>query len=617
MATGCGDAEKEANQENKTEMKAQEIKDPHSFARPGEAVVKHLDLDIAVDFEQEKISGVAGWTIETSDDAKQLVLDTRGLDVSKVTLGEDGAEETKFSFGAEVEFLGNPLYIDITPETKIVNVHFATRPGADALQWLKPVQTAGKEHPFLFTQSQAILARTWLPCQDGPGIRFTYDAKVKVDPSLMAVMSASNPTEKSADGTYEFKMEQPIPAYLMALSVGDIEFKPVGERTGVYAEPSVVDAAHYEFEDMEKMLIAAEELYGKYAWDRYDVIVLPPSFPFGGMENPRLTFATPTILAGDKSLTSLVAHELAHSWSGNLVTNANWNDFWLNEGFTVYFERRIMESLYGESYNDMLSVLGYQDLQGTLEDLADSPKDSHLKLDLEGRDPDDGMNDIAYEKGCLFLEHIESLVGREEFDTFLKNYFDTNAFQVMTTEGFIEYLKANLVKGDEELLKNINLEGWIFSPGLPEGVPAPTSERFAQVDKALEFFTGSGSEAVATDDWTTHEWLHFIRHIPADISNEKMAELDQKFGFTNSGNSEIQAAWFMHTIRHNYAAADAALEAFLIRVGRRKFLKPLYKALAETPEGLEKGRAIYAKAKENYHSVSVGTLNDVLGLSEE
>ncbi|MBL0317256.1 MAG: hypothetical protein IPP69_16430 [Flavobacteriales bacterium] len=303
----------------------------------------------------------------------------------------------------------------------MVEIDYKTSPDAEALLWVEG------EKPFLFTQSQAILARTWVPCQDSPGVRITYNADVTVPSDLMALMSAENPQQKSSDGKYHFKMDQPIPSYLMALAVGDVVFREIGPRTGVYAIPSLADAAANEFSDMQKMVDEAEKLYGSYVWGRYDLLILPPAFPFGGMENPKLTFATPTIIAGDKSLVSLVAHELAHSWSGNLVTNSTWDDFWLNEGFTVYFEQRIMEAVYGRERSEMLATLSRQDLDATIADISTSehPEDSKLKLALEGRSPDDGMTDIAYNKGYFFLRLIEETVGRERFDKFLKVFYNS------------------------------------------------------------------------------------------------------------------------------------------------------------------------------------------------
>ncbi|WP_237586915.1 M1 family metallopeptidase [Pontibacter russatus] len=586
--------------------------DVHSYARPAEAVAKHLDLDLTVDFDRKALTGQATYLIENKTGTNEIIFDTRNLHIEQVLLGDE-LEETTFELGEGNKTLGRPLIVHVRPDTKKVTIRYSTSPEAAALQWLNPQQTAGKEHPFLFTQSQAILARTWIPIQDSPGIRITYNAKVKVPQELLAVMSAENPVEKNDSGLYTFAMKQPIPSYLMALSVGDLAFREIGPQTGIYAEPATIEAAAYEFAEMDKMLHAAEKLYGKYRWDRYDLLVLPPSFPFGGMENPRLTFVTPTVLAKDRSLTSLIAHELAHSWSGNLVTNATWNDFWLNEGFTVYFERRIMEELYGKEYADMLNVLGYQDLNNTLDELGRESEDTRLKLDLEGRDPDEGLTDIAYEKGNFFLQNIERAVGRERFDAFVNNYFGTFAFQSTTTDKFLDFLRSELIRGDEALAEKINVEGWVYTPGLPADFVVPTSTRFAEVEGAFRNWqSGKPATELKTQEWSSHEWLHFIRMLPEEMTQQQMAELDKAFNFTNSGNSEVLAAWILHAIRHNYTTADQALETFLTHVGRRKFLVPLYKALIETPEGKEKALAIYAKARPNYHAVSTATLDELL-----
>ncbi|MEL7341975.1 MAG: M1 family aminopeptidase/hydrolase, partial [Bacteroidota bacterium] len=375
--------------------------------------------------------------------------------------------------------------------------------------------------------------------QDSPGIRFTYDARVKVPKRLLAIMSATNPTEKSEDGVYLFKMEQPIPAYLLALAVGDLEFAPLGERSGVYAEPSVLKAATYEFGEVEEMMNIAEQLYGPYKWERYDIVVLPPSFPFGGMENPRLTFATPTILAGDRSLVSLVAHELAHSWSGNLVTNATWNDFWLNEGFTVYFENRIMEALKGRDYSEMLAYISYQDLTGEVSDMGQESPDTRLSIELSGRNPDDGMTSIAYDKGYYFLRLIEETVGREAFDAFLKEYFSEHAFQTMDTETFLVELDTKLLNKYPGAKEEIGVNKWVKQTGIPDNIPVAKSKRFQQVSDALtSWIAGMPADQLEVSEWSTHEWLHFIRILPDSISKDQLARLDAAFGFTKSTNSE-------------------------------------------------------------------------------
>jgi leukotriene A-4 hydrolase/aminopeptidase len=596
--------------EDKPPMKT--TRDIHSFARPEEAVIKHLFLDLAVNFEAKTLSGKAVLDIENKSQADTLYLDTDKLTIEKVTLDNDQTP-VQYSLGKEVEHLGQPLAIPLTPQAKQVTVHYTTSTEAGALQWLSPEQTAGKKHPFLFTQSQAILARSWAPVQDSPGIRFTYDARIKVPAALLAVMSADNPTAKNAEGVYTFKMDKPIPAYLLALSVGDLAFEKVGPHTGIYAEPVTLPKAVYEFADLEKMLQAAEKIYGQYAWGRYDLLVLPPSFPFGGMENPKLTFATPTILAGDRSLTSLVAHELAHSWSGNLVTNQTWNDFWLNEGFTVYFERRIMEELYGKPYAEMLASLGYHDLVQTVEEFGKTSKDTQLKLDLAGRSPDDGVSDIAYEKGFSFLRLLENTVGREKWDAFVKNYFQTYAFQSMNTEDFLVYLQKELFAGNPEQFKKLNIQEWVYSPGLPANIPKVQSGRFEAVEEvAKSWQQGTPASQLNTKEWSSHEWLHFIRQLPASLSIPQMTELDKAFGFTQSGNSEILAAWLLRAVQANYSPAYPALEKFLVNVGRRKFLTPLYGALIKTPEGKQRAKAIYAKARPNYHFVATNTLDAML-----
>jgi leukotriene A-4 hydrolase/aminopeptidase len=615
VLSSCG---KTSDQDSKDDNQLT-YQDPHSFADPDGAYITHLSWEADVDFKNRIINGVARYTIENPDGAKSIIFDTRDLTIEKVTTGLQNETKAEHDLGQEEKYLGRALEVQIPADAQYVNIYYQTDPAAEAVQWLSPQQTAGKEYPFLFTQSQAILARTWIPIQDSPGIRFTYDATVRVPQDLLALMSASNPQQKNNTGEYHFEMEQPIPAYLMALAVGDLAFQPIDPQTGVYAEPGVVEDAAWEFDNMDEMLQSAEELYGQYRWDRYDVIVLPPSFPFGGMENPRLTFATPTILAGDRSLTSLIAHELAHSWSGNLVTNATWDDFWLNEGFTTYFEKRIMEKLYGEGYAKMLWNLAYQDLQEEMADLREDDKwdDTKLKLNLAGRNPDDGMTDIAYDKGSLFLLHVEHVVGRQRFDKFLSKYFNDNAFETMTTARFVDYLDEHLIKGDTSLGRKINAQGWIYEPGLPGDHPVVTTERFAQVEGAIDQWqAGTSAAALQTSEWTTHEWLHFLRNLPANLDKQKMAELDDAFKFTQSGNSEITALWLKLAIEQKYEQAYPRLREFLTQVGRRKFLEPLYRALAKSEAGLEMARDIYADARPNYHAVSFHTIDDILNMDK-
>ena len=580
--------------------------DFHSFSKPDEAVVTHLKWLANVDFETRTITATAIYTIETSTEAKRIILDVRELDINSVSV--DG-EEASFEIGEERPFLGSPLSIAITSDTKEVSISYKTQPGADAFLWVEG------ESPFLFTQSQAILARTWIPCQDSPGVRFTYEALVKVPPGLMALMSAVNPTEKNDDGYYSFKMDQPIPSYLLALAVGDVEFRSVGENTGVYATPDLIEAAEYEFSEMEELLVAAEGLYGKYAWERYDLLVLPAAFPFGGMENPRLTFATPTIIAGDRSLVSLVAHELAHSWSGNLVTNSTWDDFWLNEGFTVYFEQRIMEAVYGREISEMLATLSFQGLVDEVEHIMTlNPNDTHLRLHLKDRNPDDGMTAIAYDKGYLFLRMLEEHIGREIFDEFIQTYFSSNAFKVMDTDNFIEYLNANLLT-TEALREGVDIAAWIDGPGIPNNCPVIESDRIKKVDAAVLAWSMGliTTEKLDWENWLYQERYRFLTNIPESVHVTQLNDLNEQYNISETGNNEVLFAWLEQAVLKGHEASYPRLEEFLINVGRRKFLTPLYKAMLVTDKE-DMAHHIYSLSRPNYHSVATGTMDELLGL---
>ncbi|WP_223650060.1 M1 family metallopeptidase [Hymenobacter psoromatis] len=591
--------------------------DPHSYAADSPLRAEHLRLALTVDFAQRTLAGSATWLLAggPTPAPAELVLDTRGLLIKGVQLGAaPNGPAARYQLGPADSVLGQALRIAVPAGTAAVRVSYCTAPEAAALQWLEPAQTAGT-HPFLFTQSQAILARTWLPCPDSPGLRFTYEAEIELMGTergqLLALMSAENPQTTAPDGRYRFQQPQPVPAYLLALAVGRLDFAPLSERTGVYAELATLPRATYEFGELDRMVITAEQLYGPYRWGRYDLLMLPDSFPFGGMENPCLTFVTPTILTGDRSLTSLIAHELAHSWSGNLVTNATWNDFWLNEGFTVYFERRIMGQLYGQPYAEMLQALGEADLAHTIQELRPESPDTHLRLHLAGRDPDDGLNDIAYEKGCLLLLTIEGLVGRPRLDVFIKEYFARFAFQAMSTDRFAAYLPTTLLTPAEAA--HLDLPAWLDSPGLPPGAPVAQSARLAAVDAVLARLAAGAMPAALrpiTKEWVSQEWEHFLRGLPPTLSADDLALLDESFHFTTSGNAELLAAWFPLALRAGYTPADAALEHFLRHVGRRKFLVPLYRALLATPGG--RARAIYQQARPNYHSVVTSTLDELV-----
>ena len=610
-------AQKTNNMEKSPTMQTY-TKDVHSFSNPQAVRVKHVDLDWSVLFDKKILQGMATLSVErtSADKTAPVILDTRDLNIEKTETSTDGKtfKSATFKIGGTDKFLGAPLTIQLPADAKFVRIYYSTSPNASGLQWLAPEQTAGKKTPFMFSQAQAIHARSFIPLQDSPGVRVTYTAKVHTPKGLLAVMSAEGNSQvnQMRGGEYSFKMTHPIPSYLIAIAVGDLQFKQLGKRTGVYTEPATLEKAAYELADTEKMVEAAEKLYGAYRWGRYDLLVLPPSFPFGGMENPMLTFATPTILAGDRSLVSLVAHELAHSWSGNLITNATWSDFWLNEGTTTYIERRIIEELYGKPRREMETMLGRKVLDGELAEF--DARDEILHVDLNGRDPDDGFTEVPYEKGSLYLRHLEESVGRDKFDKFLRGYFDSHAFQSITTETFVNYLQKNLIDENPKLISRADADEWIYQAGLPSDAPNPTSAAFQNVEiQAKNFESGKTAvKNIKTNEWTTQEWLHFLQTLPQNVGAEKMTELDKSFNLTNRGNSEIAFQWLLMSIKNDYKPADARLEEFLTSIGRRKFVKPLYEELAKTPEGKKRAVAIYAKARPGYHPITQATIDTIL-----
>jgi leukotriene-A4 hydrolase len=598
-------------------------RDYHSFAEPSMFRVKHLDLDLQTSFEEKRLSGVADLTIARLDpNATRLTLDTRDLIIRRIwwMRGATDLVPLRFTLGARDPMLGSPLAIHLPAEASAselkVRISYQTRPEASGLQWVAAPLTASKTSPFLFTQSQAIHARSWIPLQDSPQIRMTYSATIHAPPGMRAVMSAqsvgNDAGELELNGVYQFDMPQAIPSYLIALGVGKLEFRATGPRTGVYAESALVEAAAKEFAETEQMIEASEKLFGPYRWGRYDLLILPPSFPFGGMENPRLSFITPTVIAGDRSLTALIAHELAHSWSGNLVTNATWRDLWLNEGFTMFLQGRIMQAVYGDRREAMEETLDLATLQNEINTLPAS--DQVLAIDLRGRDPDDVFTQVPYIKGALFISWLASRFGNAQVDQFLHDYFDKFAFQSISTEDFRAYLEANLLPLAPSAVKAAELDEWMKAPGLPKSAVLPHSDAFERVDAARQDWLAGRIAATELPgkDWTTHEWVHFIDALSGKVPAAKLEELDAAFALTAAGNSEVAFSWLLIAIRNDYQPAYARLESYLTHIGRRKLIKPLYEELMKTPAGAARARAIYAQARPSYHAIAVATLDGIV-----
>ena len=588
--------------------------DPHSYAEPERFLLRHVALVLDADFAAHRLSGTAELTIEQRDPAaREIHLDTRELEVQSVHLiGESGlARVLAFRIDPPDPILGSRLRIVLsrcceTAREMRIRIAYRTSSQASALQWLEPAQTSGP-HPYLYSQGQSIHGRSWIPMQDTPAVRVTYTALIRTPPELVAVMSAARvEPQDAAPGEYHFEMKQPIPAYLIALAIGDLEFRSLGQRVGVWTEPSRLDAAAQEFADLPRMLEAGEAMVGPYRWDRYELLIMPHSFAFGGMENPRLSFISPSIVAGDRSLVSTIVHELAHSWSGNLVTSATWNDFWLNEGFTTYLERRLMETLYGERRARMEDAIGFESLTRAIADAkaAGLPQDASLKLDLAGRDPDEGTSDVAYEKGRWFLGYLEARFGRPAFDAFLREYFDAHAFQSMDTAGFRSWLLARLAEPGAPSIPVAEIDEWLYGTGMPATTPPIPSGVFDAVDRAAsEWQAGRLPTAqLPVADWVPQEWVRFLDSQPADLEHAKLAELRAQFRFGADGNAEIARSWLALVVRAAYEPAYADLERFLRSTGRHRLVVGLFRDLARTPGGRDLGLQIYARARPGYHA---------------
>jgi len=600
--------------------------DYHSYANVDQFRATHLELELRVDLQAQTITGVAGFEFKRLDPrATQLVLDTKGLMINDVrqkatdVLGATAKSQTiwvsrPFHLEKPDPILGSALVIELPPSkkgTENIRVDYETTPASSALQWLTPKQNARRK-AFMYTVSEPIAARTWIPLQDTPQVRTTYKAHVYTDSAARAVMSAENDPKARRNGEYFFVMSQPVPSYLLALAVGDLEFKATGPRTGVYAEGSVIKQAAREFAEVESMIQTAEKTLGPYRWTRYDILVMPPGFPVGGAANPRLSFISPTVIAGDKSLMGVIAHELAHSWSGNLAGNATWRDLWLNEGFSEYLQGRIITALYGESLSSMEAVRGLQSLRGDLAKLK--PADQVLAIDLRDRDPGEGFSQIPYEKGRLFLNYLDAKFGTDRFDQFLRGYFDQFAFKSIATEQFLAYLQENLLDRYPGIVSRQQANAWVFNPGLPADAVQPATAMFQPIDEARAAWLAGRLQLKKFGlDWVAPQWRCFLEGMPATLTTAQLQELDKAYGFSKSPNDEIEQAWFKLVIANDYQPGFARLEDYLKSIGRRKLVAPLYEALMKTPAGPEFARRVFAKARPGYHPQTVAAIDAIVG----
>jgi leukotriene-A4 hydrolase len=579
--------------------------DPTSYSDLAEGRIKHIDFHIRVDFDSRTLDVEATYHMQGPVHGS-LYLDTYKIDLQEARINN---QELAWEFDTSDETLGDRLHLKGLDGDSSFTLKFCTSPEARALQWMSPSQTAGGSHPFLYSQCQASNARSVFPCQDTPSVRFTYSAEVEVPEGLMAVMAAELVEASQGSGKYSFKMPQPIPSYLFAITAANLDFRELGPRTGVYAEPEVIEAAAWEFAETEKTMVEAEKLLGPYLWGRYDMLVLPPSFPFGGMENPRLTFLTPTAILGTRGQTSLITHELAHAWTGNLVTNATWQDFWLNEGWTTYAETRITEILEGKESADLNAVYDEKRTYAIMERVGmDSPL-TCLKIPVDGKDADAMTSVLAYTKGCFFLKECEYAVGRERFDAFIQKYMKRFQFKSLTTEEFLEFLKAEL----PEVFEKVDVETWVYKPGLPGTWHKPTSRLYDEVEKTLsDLNRGILPTREQVRDWHRYQMLSFLQGLPNALPAESCRQLEDVLGLEERNDDHFLSYFYATCILSGYQEVLPRVEKFLEKIGRMLYIMPIGRAMVEADWARDLARPMFERVRERHHPVTVHAVDNFL-----
>lgn len=583
------------------------VKDPHSFADLSQGRIKDIDFEIHVDFETRILAVRADYQL-VDPVSGTFYLDTRDLEIERVYNGD---EELEWTLTEQNKSLGQRLDLHNLEKIHGFSIDLRTSPAAEALQWMTPLQTLGGVHPFLYSQCQSISARSVFPCQDTPSVRFTYTASVTVASPLTAVMAAEVVGSQQGENTstFQFKMPQPIPSYLFALAVGNLAFQEMGPRTGVYAEPEQLEAAAYEFAENEAKLVEAEKLFGPYKWDRYDLLILPPSFPYGGMENPRLTFLTPMGIRGNRLHTDIVSHELAHAWTGNLVTNATWEHAWLNEGWTTYAEKRISEVLYGQDHIQITNYIERVRMFDVMEHVITDPKFTCLRTYLEGVSPDEGFSLVSYTKGYAFLALMEQEVGREAFDAFIQKYINAFAFQSLTTEEFIDFMRAEL----PSVFDLVNVQEWLYEPGFPETALEIQSRQVDEVEAVSDKYRqGVLPTADIVNDWDWLQTMIFLRALPETISIEDCHYFEDLFGFGVDTYPQVLGEFYKVCIRSGYEQIYPQVEALFSVTGRLAVIMPLFRTMLDTEWTQALARPLFEEMREGYHPHTVAAFQRFL-----
>jgi leukotriene-A4 hydrolase len=587
-----------------------QMTDPHSYMDLSQGKIRHIDLRIDINFPAQRLHILATYDLEKPVSGS-LFLDSRDIQVERVF---NHGGDIPWKIDEHDSIMGQRLHLQDLDNVSDFSVQLTTSSQASALQWMTPQQTAGGRTAFLYSQCYPVHARSLFPCQDSPSVRFTYQVEMHLPNPVTAVMAAENlgARDEKGERICTFRMPQPVPAYLFAFAAGNLVFREIGPRTGVYAEPELIESAAWEFAENEHKLAEAEKLLGPYLWDRYDVLIMPPSFPYGGMENPRLTFLSPSVISGDRSRTFVISHELAHAWTGNLITNATWEDFWLNEGWTTYAESRITEAIEGSDSAQLTLHEGRMLMLEDMERLGMDSQKTRLKYSLQGLDPDEVFSSIPYVKGYFFVAALEQAVGRLSFDQFMQKYIATYPFASLTTEEFISFLENELPAAANQ----VDIHEWLYQPGFPADAPALTSRLSDQVERQLlAYQQGVLPTPQDVSHWKRNQVNLFLRSLNQKIPVQDCRHLESVFGLQDSRDTGLLTAFYMLAIRSGYVEVMPKVEKFARSVGSFGSIIPVFRCLAENEWTQKEARALFEKNRQYHHPITVKRIEQILSES--
>ena len=619
----------------------QNKEDISSYSNFDEIIQKEVFIDVSLDFDKKQMLGTMEVKYEIlSSEIPNVILDLKGpeiVSVEYVIKNEKNEEKTMIPLTYEIysenvykDSLGTPLKISLDnvkknipdeynklskSKTLMLCIKFITTENCTGIQFLTKEQTYTKKYPFMFTQCEAIQCRSLFPVQDSPSVKSIYKVKTSIPSPLTflfgGIKKESYLDNKSNQNVTIFEQKIPIPSYLVAFVAGELEYGKISERCGVWTEVGLCKIACNEFKDAEKYVQIAEEYFNHpYEWEIYNLLVLPFSFPYGGMENPNLTFVTPALLAGDCSMSNVIGHEISHSWTGNLVTNKNWKNFWVNEGFTIFMERKLDSALLGEEMENLEAIVGNNELIADIKLLGLDSEYTKLSPDFGGNDPDDGFSTVPYEKGYQFLIFIEKLIGKDNFREVMQKYIKKYRYKSVDHTAFKEVLEGLInekLKDPKKIIDEINWDKWLYEKGIPSYKNDFSSKLLKEAEKLAEDFLQEKEDKSSVlkvfKEWHTNVKLAFLNYLLDNknkIDEKIMKNLKNELNLAEEYNSEIKYMWYLLALDKKVEEEIPNIKKFLETHGRLKYVRPVYFAWIE--KDYNQAKEFFDKTKYLYHA---------------